>query len=60
MLQEGTWWLESKSDSRWNITGSGLVGMFGIPPKAQEAIEQKKKELGEDHPGDLRYGYMKD
>jgi hypothetical protein len=59
-LREGSWWLDSKSDPRWNAQGRGYVGMLSIPPDAQKAIDEIKKELGEEPPEDLEYGYMKD
>jgi len=60
MLKEGTWWLESKSDPRWDAEGRGLVGGFDTPAEAMEAIEEKKAELQEEPPEDLEYEYMKD
>ena len=60
MLKEGSWWLKSGSDPRWNMEGSGPVGMFSLPVGAQKAIEEKKAELKEEPPDDLEYGYMKD
>jgi len=60
MLKEGTWWLKSKSDPRWDAEGRGSVGMFAVPTGAEEAIEKKKAELKEEPPDDLEYGYMKD
>lgn len=59
MLSTGTWWVSSKEDPRWNGTGIGSVGMFGLPEGAKAHTESKKKELG-DPPDDLEYGYMKD
>ena len=59
-IREGSWWLHSKSDSRWNMQGRGFVGGLCVPPDANAALEEKKKELGEEPPDDLEYGYMKD
>lgn len=59
-VQEGSWWVSSKSDSRWDCQGSGSVGGFMCPTTATAAIEKKKKELGEEPPDDLEFGYMKD
>jgi hypothetical protein len=58
--REGSWWVNSNSDSRWNGRGTGFVGGFGIPADAQRFIDQKKQELKEEPPDDLEYGYMKD
>lgn len=60
MLREGSWWVKSKSDSRWNVNGHGSVGMFAMPSEAQVFIDKKKKELNEEPPDDLEFGYMKD
>lgn len=60
MMKQGSWWLTSKSDSRWNCHGQGSVGMFAIPADAQEFMDKKKKELNEEPPKDLEFGYMKD
>jgi len=59
LLTEGSWWIRSKSDPRWNADGSGEVGGFIVPPDAQAVIDRFKRELGCDPPGDLEYGYMK-
>lgn len=59
-IREGSWWLSSKSDPRWDTQGRGIVGGLVIPPDATKAMEEKKKELGEEPPEDLEYGYMKD
>jgi len=60
MIKQGSWWLKSVSDSRWNCSGSGGVGMFSIPSDATKAINKLKEKLGEEPPEDLEYGYMKD
>lgn len=60
MLREGSWWIHSKSDSRWNENGHSMVGMFSMPSEAQKFIDEKKKELNEEAPADLEFGYMKD
>lgn len=59
MMKQGTWWIVSTTDSRWNVSGRGFVGMWGKPREVEEAIEEKKKELG-NPPSDLEWGYMKD
>ncbi len=62
MLKEGTWWLKSESDPRWNCSGRDNVGMFmtveACPPALLE-LKKKTKELGI-APKDLEFGYMKD
>lgn len=60
MMKEGAWWLSSKSDPRWDCSGSGIVGGFECPSEALKAIEEKKKELDIKAPDDLEFGYMKD
>jgi hypothetical protein len=59
-LKPGWWWIRSKKDPQWNISGSGRVGMFCRPPEADAAIEHKKKELGREPPDNLEWGYTKD
>ena len=60
MFSTGSWWVMSKLDSRWNGSGNGTVGMFAMPTEAQYFIDEKKKELNEEPPKDLEFGYMKD
>lgn len=59
MMRKGAWTLESKSDSRWNCNGTGVVGGFQCPKEALDKIEELKKELGEEPPIDLEYSYHK-
>lgn len=59
-LRDGSWWVTSESDPRWNGSGQGLVGMQSMPREAQAFVTAKILELGEDPPDDLTYGYMKD
>jgi len=59
MIKEGTWWLRSKKDPRWNCNGHDMVGCFELSYYQKKAFEKKKKELGEP-PDDLEWGYMKD
>lgn len=57
---EGTWWLSSKKDPRWNFTSRELVaGVFSAERKCVQKIEELKLTLGEP-PEDLEYGFMKD
>ena len=58
-IREGSWWLHSKKDSRWNDQGKGIVGGLSVPREAQKSIERNKKLYG-DPPDDLEWGYMKD
>ena len=60
VLERGSWWLSSKIDPRWDCNGRGPCGGLVIPPSATEALERIKKELNEEPPEDLEYGYMKD
>lgn len=58
MLSEGTWWMYSESDPRWDRSGRGLVGMFSY--RQQEQLRDELKETLGDPPDDLMFGYMKD
>lgn len=60
MIRRGTWWVQSKTDPRWDGSGSDIVGGFELPPAAKEHIAAKKTELGCEPPEDLEFGYMKD
>ena len=60
MMKQGSWWLTSKSDSRWNTQGHGSVGVFAIPEDGQKFLDEKEKELNKKPPKDLEFGYMKD
>ena len=60
MLRQGTWSVTSKKDPRWDGSGRALVGMFMRPGEAVQHVEQKKKELDEEPPEDLEWGYLKD
>lgn len=56
----GSWWLVSKKDPRFNLSGSARVGGFVMPAEAREAMNAKAKELGCPIPDDLEFNYMKD
>ena len=58
-VREGSWWLRSKSDPRWNSDGRTDVGGFVMPDECKQKLEELKKQLGE-LPEDLKWGYMKD
>lgn len=60
MLREGSWWLKSITDSKWNKNGRGTVGGFEVPQDAKDHIEKMKKKLKCEPPDDLEFGYMKD
>ena len=58
-LREGTWYLYSKSDSKWNVSGRCMCGGFVIPDEAKKAKEELEAKYGES-PKDLELGYEKD
>lgn len=60
IVREGSWWVSSKKDPRWNTQGRGFVGGLLCPPDAESFLEEKKKELNCEPPDDLEFGYMKD
>lgn len=58
--REGTWWVSSKSDPRWDKSGRGCgFALSGGPSEIQEWIDECKKNFG-DPPKDAEYGFMKD
>jgi hypothetical protein len=59
MMREGTWWLRSKTDPRWDCNGRAFVGMFGQPQDLVNKLAELTKLYGEP-PEDLEWGYMKD
>jgi hypothetical protein len=41
MGKEGTWWLRSKKDGRWNRSGqSGACDALAMPPEAEAALAE--------------------
>ena len=57
-LSQGTWFVTSESDPRWNTSGEGYVG--GLQhPQAIEYVERMRPVLG-DPPDDLVFSYWKD
>jgi hypothetical protein len=60
MQKQGSWWLKSETDPRFDASGRGIVGGFQCPEEAKAAIKQKEEELGVEAPEDLEFGYMKD
>lgn len=57
-MKPGIWYLYSKSDPRWCVSGETVVGMWGKPQECDEAQERLTQELGEP-PADLHWGYEK-
>ena len=61
MNKHGVWWLESKTDSKWNCSGiSNSVGGFSMPIECKEKIKELTDEYKVHPPKDLEFGYMKD
>jgi hypothetical protein len=58
-IREGSWWVISESDPRWNCDGRGFVGGFMVPEEAEKAIKEMEEKYGK-RPDDLEFGYMKD
>jgi hypothetical protein len=60
MMKPGAWWISSKSDPRWNVSGrSKLVdGVWGCV-EMDKALKKLEKKYGE-YPEDLVQGCMKD
>jgi hypothetical protein len=59
MGKEGTWWLHSKKDRRWNRSGpSGACDASAMPPEAQAALAERRRALGQEPPDDLRWIFM--
>lgn len=55
---DGTWWLRSEKDPRWNAEGHGFVSIYG-----SEELNRKLKELKKMYgkrPDDLTWGFVKD
>jgi hypothetical protein len=57
--RKGSWWISSKTDPRWDCSGTAMVGGFLKPAGVDVAVASKQKTLGEP-PTDLEWGYMKD
>lgn len=59
-LTDGSWWVSSESDPRWNGGGhSSDVGMFQAGGDSTSWIAKCEGLYG-DRPDDLVVGYMKD
>mgnify|MGYP001595559744 CR=1 FL=1 len=59
MEAQGTWYLHSESDPRWNAGGTSNVGGFVIPESCRQKLEEFTQKMGEP-PEDLTWGYMKE
>jgi len=59
LLTEGTWWLKSKIDPRWNCRGRAFVGGYMMPFECKKIIEKLEQLYGE-QPPDLKWDYEKD
>jgi hypothetical protein len=57
--RQGTWWLHSESDPRWNASGTTKVGGFARPKPSIDKQAELEKLYGEP-PTDLVWGYEKD
>jgi hypothetical protein len=56
-MSQGTVWLKSPSDPRWNWTGEGSASMWHHP-EIDAKVEDLTKQYGEP-PVDLEFGGMK-
>jgi hypothetical protein len=58
--REGTWWVHSEKDKRWNKTGRGFgLVVSGGPQEMQDWIKECREKLG-DPPSDAEMGFIKD
>ena len=59
--KSGSWWLSSKDDPRWVVSGTTKTLEFsaGPPLEAQEAMLRLRNRYG-DPPSDLEWGGIKD
>lgn len=58
--KEGSWYVHSESDPRWNKSGRGFgLVCEGGPSEMKDWIEHCKKEFGK-VPDDATQGFMKD
>lgn len=58
-LNPGSWWLSSKSDSRWDCSGKAEhVGSFSKPDELEVKIQELTEKFGTP-PDDCKWGYMK-
>ncbi len=59
MITEGSWWLGSNKDPRWNFNGRGFVGGLIMPSECEDKIKELEGKFGK-KPEDLEWGYQKD
>ena len=59
ILVEGSWWMHSEKDPRWNATGRGFVGGMAMPEECRKKLGELQAEFGEP-PDDVEWGYLKD
>ena len=59
LVSEGSWWLHSEKDPRWNYSDRDIVGGFVMPMTCEAKIKELEEKFGK-QPDDLEYGYMKD
>lgn len=58
--RQGTWWVISKIDPRWNASGRGYgLVCAGGPGETNDHLEYCRKRYGQE-PDDLEVGFMKD
>ena len=55
----GTWWISSKSDPRWNVSGEAdFVSILAMPKEVKNAKRRLMRRLGK-APADLEWGILK-
>ena len=59
LLSPGYWYVRSKKDSRWNYSEYGNVGGCMMPIACERYLDNLKRELNEEPPDDLEWGYDK-
>lgn len=58
--KEGSWWVRSEKDPRWNFSGRGYILFTSGPPEeVNKRLEELEKLYGP-QPDDLEWGGMKD
>lgn len=55
----GRWWVQCKTDPRWNKSGRGCALVNLGPKEMWDWIEQCKEKYGQP-PNDAQMGFMKD
>lgn len=59
MHREGTWWIESKTDKRWNCGGRAYASVLSASRLIEDKIDELTRRYG-DPPDDIEVGFMKD